>query len=111
MAWKHSNPGSHIPQWVKHIVNTRQDDMCITIDPTKCWGTIDEYDHIINVKATGKTRRELDRDPNLLQGLCLPCHSVKTQAEARAGRQKRSGKRKPRPHPADALLNNKDSRS
>lgn len=103
MAWERNKTGSNIPQRVKDAVNARQDDMCACIDRTICWGTIDEYDHIINVKATGKTRRELERDPELLQGLCIPCHRVKIQLEARAGRKRRSGKRKPRPHPADAL--------
>lgn len=103
MAWSNGGQGSHIPQWVKRKVDDRQDDMCMRLNPAACWGTIDEYDHIVNVKATGQQRRDLERDPDLIQGLCQPCHRVKTQLEAKAGRQKRSGKRKPRPHPADAL--------
>jgi hypothetical protein len=99
--WRNGGPGSHIPQRVKDAVNARQDDMCACIDKRVCWGTIDEYDHITNVASTGMDRRELNRDPDLLQGLCRPCHQVKTQAEARAGKQRRSGKRRPRVHPAD----------
>ena len=103
MAWSNNNPGSNIPRRVKDLVDHRQHHTCATINPNVCLGTIDEYDHIVNVKTTGKTRRELDRNPDLLQGLCKPCHTVKTQAEAKAGRERRSGRRKPRPHPADTL--------
>jgi 5-methylcytosine-specific restriction enzyme A len=38
-----------------------------------------------------------------LSTLCVPCHKQKTQAEAARGRQRRSGKRRPPLHPADAL--------
>lgn len=104
MAWERNKTGSNIPASVKAEVRDRQQGLCHTIDPTVCTGLIDEYDHIINVKATGQRRRHLERDPDLLQGLCTPCHKVKVQAEAREGQRRRSGKRKPRPHPADATL-------
>lgn len=103
MAWDRNKTGSNIPASVKREVHDRQHGMCNTINPTVCTGTIDEYDHIINVKTTGKPRRQLERDPDLLQGLCSPCHTVKVQAEAVAGRQRRSGRRRPRVHPADML--------
>jgi hypothetical protein len=99
MAWVNNKTGSNIPQRVKRIVNARQADMCATIDRSVCWGTIDEYDHIVNVKRTGMTRAGLN-NPDLLAGLCKPCHKVKTQLEAQAGRNR--GKRKPPKHPADA---------
>lgn len=44
--------------------------------------------------------------PDTLENLttrCIPCHGVKTQQEAARGRQRRSGKRRPPLHPADAL--------
>lgn len=98
MAWSNT-PGHSIPQRVKNIVHQRQAGCCATIDKTVCWGTIDEYDHIINVKSTHTDRRHLN-NPDLLQGLCRPCHKIKTQAEAQAARNR--GKRKPPRHPADA---------
>ena len=103
MAWDRNKTGSNIPASVKRTVRDRQHGHCNTYRPEVCTGTIDEYDHIINVKATGKTRRELERNPDLLQGLCKPCHKVKIQAEAREGRMRRSGRRRPRVHPADAM--------
>lgn len=33
------------------------------------------------------------------QGLCVPCHDRKTEAEKARGRARASGKRKPEPHP------------
>lgn len=38
-----------------------------------------------------------------LETLCVPCHQPKIQAEAARGRQRRSPKRRPPLHPADAL--------
>ncbi len=38
-----------------------------------------------------------------LGALCVACHKLKTQAEAARGRQRRSPKRRPPLHPADAL--------
>lgn len=103
MAWDRNKTGSNIPAAVKSEVHDRQNGMCAVHDPTVCTGAIDEYDHIVNVKATGQQRRQLERDPNLLQGLCWPCHRAKIQREAQAGRQARSGRRRPRVHPADVM--------
>lgn len=103
MVWERNKTGSNIPASVKRTVRDRQHGMCATYNPTVCTGAIDEYDHTINVKATGRPRRELERDPDLLQGLCTPCHRAKVQVEAAAGRLRRSGRRTPRPHPSDAL--------
>lgn len=105
MTWDRNKTGSNIPVSVKRTVHTRQHGMCNTYDPTVCTGRINEYDHTINVKATGRPRRELERDPDLLQGLCTPCHKAKIQDEAKAGRIRRSGKRRPPLHPADAATN------
>lgn len=38
-----------------------------------------------------------------VETLCTPCHGPKSQAEAARGRRRRSGKRSPPLHPADAL--------
>lgn len=55
-------------------------------------------DHIHNRAEGGQD--ELDN----LQTLCTSCHNPKTQAEAARGLQRRSGKRKPPLHPADAMM-------
>jgi hypothetical protein len=96
VAWVNGGPGSHIPASTKRTVNARQADMCATIDRTICWGTIDEYDHIINVKSVRGDRSQLN-NPDLIQGLCKPCHRLKTQLEARTARNQ--WKRKPERHP------------
>jgi len=57
-----------------------------------------ELDHRIPVAEGGTDT--LDN----AQLLCPMCHAPKTQAEARRGRARRSGKRRPRMHPADALM-------
>ena len=87
---------SHIPEQVKRTVRTRQHHRCMVIDPHVCTGHIDQFDHIINVKTLGVDRRDAN-DPDNLQGLCTPCHKVKTQAEAKAGRNR--WKRQPEQHP------------
>jgi hypothetical protein len=53
-------------------------------------------DHIINLAAHGE-----DTVDNM-QWLCPTCHTTKSEAERRQGITRRSGKRKPRAHPADA---------
>ena len=104
MAWQNGGPGSKIPERIKRHVRAQQHGHCNTINPTVCTGAIDEFDHIHNVKALGIDRGEAN-DPDNIQGLCTPCHQAKTQAEAQAARTRRSGRRKPRPHPADTLKN------
>lgn len=54
-------------------------------------------DHVIP-RAEGGTD-DLDN----LETLCVPCHKHKTAEEARRGRHRRSGKRRPPRHPSDAL--------
>lgn len=83
MAWTNGGPGSNIPAATKRAVRQRQGDRCNTIDPQVCTGRIDEYDHIINVASSGLDRAHAN-DANGIQGLCAPCHKVKTQREARA---------------------------
>ena len=84
MAWANGGPGSKIPAAIKRTVRQQQHDTCRTIDPTVCTGAIDEYDHIVNVKTLGINRPDAN-DENNIQGLCKPCHKVKTQREATAG--------------------------
>ena len=102
MAWQNGGPGSKIPTRIKRQVQAQQQGRCNTINPAVCIGAIDEFDHINNVKALGIDRAEAN-DPGNIQGLCTPCHKEKTQTEAQTAR--RSGRRKPRPHPADTLKN------
>ncbi len=97
MAWTNGGPGSKIPAGVKREVANRQHHECAIHDPTVCTGTIDEYDHIINVKTLGVARAEAT-DPGYIQGLCAPCHKVKTQTEAAAARKARRF-RPPEQHP------------
>lgn len=98
MAWVNGGPGSKIPASAKRAIRIRQRNQCAVYDPTVCTGQLDEFDHIVNVKAAKVDRRTANH-PDLLQGLCIPCHRAKTQAEAQAGR--RRGKRPPPPHPSD----------
>lgn len=97
--WTNGGPGSKIPTPVKRTVRARQHNRCNTINPTICTGQIQQFDHIVNVKTQRIDRRQAN-DPNGIQGLCIPCHKVKTQAEAQAARAR--GKRTPPRHPADA---------
>ena len=64
-----------------------------------------EADHIIphgQALALGWDQADID-DPRNGQGVCIPCHQVKTRAEQTAGRQqaaaKRSRKRPTERHP------------
>ncbi|WP_157900904.1 HNH endonuclease [Mycobacterium terramassiliense] len=59
-----------------------------------------ELDHVVPVSEGGAD------DIGNAQWLCPSCHTPKTQAEAKRGRErrKRSGRRPPRVHPSDVLL-------
>jgi 5-methylcytosine-specific restriction endonuclease McrA len=96
MVWQNGRPGSNIPARVKRIVRHRQANQCNTIDPNICTGEIQEFDHITNIATLGVERSQAN-DPDNIQGLCAPCHKVKTQREARAGQNR--WKRKPERHP------------
>lgn len=95
MTWTNRAPASNIPARIKRDVRQRQHEQCATIAPKVCTGAIDEFDHIINVKTLGIDRAEAN-DPNNIQGLCRPCHKVKTQQESLAARNR--GRRTPTPH-------------
>ena len=97
MAWDNNASGSHIPAKSKHVVRLRQNDRCVCIDPRVCTGGIAEFDHVINVKSL-RIERSHANDPALLQGLCIPCHKVKTQQEAYDARWGRRH-RPPQEHP------------
>lgn len=97
--WANGQPASNIPIAVKRTIRARQHNRCAVFEPTVCVGTLDEFDHIVNVK-TQRVDRQQANDPNGIQGLCVPCHKVKTQAESLAARSR--GKRRPPVHPSDA---------
>lgn len=97
MVWDNTASGSHIPAKSKRIVRLRQNNQCVTIDVNVCTHDIDEFDHVTNL-ASIKVERSHANDPALLQGLCIPCHKVKTQAEAQQARHDRRY-RKPPGHP------------
>lgn len=96
MVWQNGGRGSNIPDSTKRIVRARQNNCCAGHDASVCTGLIDEFDHVINVKSLGIDRSQANH-PDLLQGLCKPCHKKKTQAEAQAGRTKHL--RTPPQHP------------
>lgn len=96
MAWARDKSGSNIPAWIKRQVRARQDNKCNTLVPSLCTGGVQEYDHIVNIKAL-RTDRAKANDPSNIQGLCIPCHRAKTQAEAKAGMNRH--KRRPQQHP------------
>lgn len=91
MAWTNGGPGSKIPEWIKRAVRESQQGQCNTIDPNVCTGQIDEFDHVINVKTLGIDRAHAN-DLNNIQGLCTPCHTVKTQGESRAANAARAAR-------------------
>lgn len=96
MAWTNNAPTNRIPAATKRRIRTRQGNQCNTISFAVCTGAVDEFDHIINIKTLGIDRAKAN-DIDNLQGLCAPCHKVKTQREAQAARSR--WKRQPEPHP------------
>lgn len=89
MAWD-KTPGRYrgVPRHIAQRIRRRDDHTC-----QHCGADGHEVDHITNVKAGGSD------DDNNLTTLCARCHDHKTQAEARAGRARRSNHRPPEPHP------------
>lgn len=62
-----------------------------------CLTEATEVDHIQPVSQGG------DDDLDNLAAVCHPCHKKKTAIETAAAQARRSGKRPPRTHPADAM--------
>ncbi len=61
-----------------------------------CTGTATEVDHIDPIAETGGNRSVIP-PVSRLQSVCAPCHTRRTQNQARAGRSR--WKRQPEPHP------------
>lgn len=97
MAWQNGGQGSKIPERIKRTVRHRQRNQCAGFDLSVCTGHLDEFDHIVNVKALGIARSEAN-DVDNIQGLCIPCHKKKTALEAVQGKRAKRF-RKPAPHP------------
>lgn len=57
-------------------------------------------DHEPNYMTLVRRREPNPHDERFGQGVCSPCHDIKTLAEAAAGRERMKGKRKPRAHPS-----------
>lgn len=87
-----------VPYWLQQACFKRDEWTCVQCgyEGTPRAGDL-HADHIVPVAEGGQD--ELDN----VQTLCVPCHRPKTQAEAARGRARRSGKRPPPLHPAEAL--------
>ncbi len=101
MAWNNNGSGSHIPRGIKAEVRERQGNMCATIDARVCTGHIHEFDHIVPVSQRRVSRHELDKliSADEIRGVCVQCHAIKTQREARAASRHARKKRAPYQHP------------
>ena len=80
MTW---GQGSNIPKRVKDQVR-RRDRTCRLQYPGVCTGSIDQFDHPDGLAAHGRQRTTV-RSAAEVQGVCEPCHKVKTDQQRRAG--------------------------
>jgi hypothetical protein len=66
-----------------------------------CTGTIEEFDHIVNLASIGADRGVKVTDAQVLQGVCRHCHAIKSEAERLEGLKRFHAKRfRPaEPHP------------
>lgn len=76
----------------------RRDNRRCQIQSPECTGRAFAVDHIIPVFEGGTD------DIDNLQAVCIPCHALKTQAEAQRSRSRVSRKRPRAPHPSEGLL-------
>lgn len=97
MAWTRGGPTRTSTtthrRW-RTTVLTRDRHTCQHCGHTDPTGRTLEADHILNIRRGGNPD-----DPDNGQTLCGPCHTIKTQAEAAAGRAAKSTRRPPQPHP------------
>lgn len=80
MTW---GQGSNIPTRIKDQVR-RRDQVCQLGYPG-CDGSISQFDHVDGLADTGQARTTVT-NATVLQGVCIPCHRVKTKAQQAAGR-------------------------
>ena len=87
MAWKASRGRAGrraVPAAVLRAVRMRDNDEC-QLRYSCCTGQFDHLDHKRNLASQHLSRRDpITMDE--LQCVCAPCHKVKTQREAVAGR-------------------------
>jgi 5-methylcytosine-specific restriction enzyme A len=98
MVWREGSNNRPVPYRLQKACFRRDEWTCVGCgfvgEPNA--GQL-QADHIIPRAEGG-----VDTLENLAT-LCVSCHGIKTQQEAARGRQRRSGKRRPPLHPADAL--------
>lgn len=74
----------------------RRDPECRLAIPGVCTTTSTEVDHIVghaDALAAGWDPSDIDDEANA-QGVCSPCHRIKTRAEQQRGRQRTATKPK-----------------
>jgi hypothetical protein len=97
-----NRPASRIPQRVKDQVR-RRDGSC-QLQYAGCTGGIDEYDHVVGLAESGSPRTPVLSAADI-QGVCRPCHAIKSEAQRLAGvrrhhdQRRRQRRRDPEPHP------------
>lgn len=80
MTW---GQGSTIPKRIKDQVR-RRDKTCRLQYPGVCTGAIDEFDHPDGLASQGQQRTNVASAAEV-QGVCTPCHGVKTDKQRRSG--------------------------
>jgi hypothetical protein len=83
MTW---GEGRYVSPKVKATVR-RRDKTCRLAYEGICTTHIDEFDHPDNLASQGLARTSV-LSACEVQGVCRPCHKVKTEAERQAGRAK-----------------------
>jgi hypothetical protein len=88
MTW---GQGSNIPARIKAQVR-RRDKVCQLQYPGVCVKTIQQFDHIDGLADTGQQRYTVTT-ATILQGVCAPCHKVKTEGQRLAGIERAKSQR------------------
>jgi hypothetical protein len=89
--WGSGRPASRIPDRVKDQVR-RRDGVCQLRIPGICLGLIQEFDHVVGLAEQGQRRTPV-LNASDVQGVCSPCHQVKTQQQAADGRARAIARR------------------
>ena len=86
--------GRGVPRHIAARVHERDGGVCQLGYPG-CSFYATECDHIVNIARLGVDRNSANDEDNL-QAVCASCHSIKTEAEKRAGIQARAAHRRAR---------------
>lgn len=98
MAWSAVSQGRSVPWRLQQACFRRDGWTCQECGYRGQRGRAElQADHV-HARAEGG----LDVLANL-RTLCVSCHGVKSEGERRRGVERRSGRRRPRVHPADVL--------